>query len=192
MTQPSSLNISMPSWLQPWIDQQPPASSDEEKMALVIAASAQNIAEGSGGPFAAGVFRRNSSELVALGVNLVTSAQLSALHGEVVALSLAQQKLHTYDLSQAGDFELVTSTEPCAMCYGALVWSGITRLLTGATDAHARAIGFDEGPKLKTWQQALSERGIEVVTKVLSEKAKAVLDCYQHSGATIYNGRQES
>lgn len=189
--QAQQINIQLPNWLNSWLKTRTNCATTQQRMALVIEASKRNIAESTGGPFAAAVFDNKTGQLISLGVNLVTSNQLSVLHGEIVALTLAQQTLHTYDLSLAGEFELVTSTEPCAMCYGAVVWSGVKRLVTGATDAHARAIGFDEGPKPPHWQQALIDRGIEVITGVLSNEAKQVLDDYQKSGADIYNGRQQ-
>ena len=42
-------------------------------------------------------------------------------------------------------FELFTSCEPCAMCLGASLWSGVKRMVCGATKDDAQAIGFDEG-----------------------------------------------
>jgi tRNA(Arg) A34 adenosine deaminase TadA len=73
------------------------------------------------------------------------------------------------------------------MCYGALPWSGISRLACGARDADARAVGFDEGPKLDDWIEQLNARGIDVVRDVLRGDAVAVLHDYAASGGTIYN-----
>ena len=82
---------------------------------------------------------------------------------------------------------LVASTDPCAMCLGAIPWSGVRHLLTGARDSDARAIGFDEGPKVADWQGALRERGIEVRCDVLRDEARAVLEAYRDNGGSIYN-----
>jgi tRNA(Arg) A34 adenosine deaminase TadA len=46
---------------------------------------------------------------------------------------------------------MVVSTEPCALCLGAIPWSGIRRLVCGARDEDARSIGFDEGEKVPYW-----------------------------------------
>ncbi|MCK7474293.1 MAG: hypothetical protein MZV49_13640 [Rhodopseudomonas palustris] len=41
----------------------------------------------------------------------------------------------------------MTSSQPCLMCLGATLWSGVTRLTYGAAAADVTAIlGFDEGP----------------------------------------------
>lgn len=160
----------------------------EDRMRFVVALAQQNVEKQSGGPFGAGVFDKEG-HLVAAGVNIVVTRNCSILHAEMVAIALAQKELGRYDISNGGksDYELVTSAEPCAMCFGALPWSGITRLVCGARDEDARRIGFDEGPKLHNWEQALEERGIKVVRDVLRCEAVAVLDLYVQLGGPIYN-----
>jgi len=76
------------------------------------------------------------------------------------------------------------------MCFGAVPWSGVTRLVCGARDEDARSIGFDEGPKLANWVEALEQRGITVVRDVLREQAANVLREYADTGGTIYNPGQ--
>ena len=166
----------------------------EDRMRLVIAAAWRNVEAGTGGPFAAAVFERDSGRLVALGVNLVTTQGLSLLHAEMVALAAAQRALGRWDLGGAGlpAHELVTSTEPCAMCFGAIPWSGVRRVVAGATDSDARAIGFDEGPKPADWRRALEDRGIAVLSEVLRDEACAVLQAYARRGGAIYNGGGDS
>jgi tRNA(Arg) A34 adenosine deaminase TadA len=84
---------------------------------------------------------------------------------------------------------LVSSTEPCAMCLGAVTWSGVRRLVCGASDADARAIGFDEGIKASDWPERLRQRGITVRQGVCRAQAVDVLNAYQAGGGLIYNGR---
>jgi len=157
-------------------------------MRFVIALARQNVQHETGGPFASAVFER-SGRLIALGVNTVVSSNCSVLHAEIVALAFAQKALGRYDLSDGGrlHYDLVASAEPCAMCFGAVPWSGVQGLVCGARDEDARAIGFDEGPKLDDWVSALHNRGIVVVRDVLREEAAAVLREYVAAGGTIYN-----
>ena len=165
----------------------------EERMRLVIDLARQNINRGSGGPFAAAIFDMETRRLLAAGVNLVTSTNCSVMHAEIVAIIMAQQTAETFDLGSADmpTYELVTSTEPCAMCMGATVWSGVRQLVCGARDEDARDIGFDEGPKVPDWPQALEARGIQVVRDVLRQEASGVLLQYQQLGGVIYNGRRD-
>lgn len=153
-------------------------------MHFVLDLVREQIARGSGGPFAAAVFADDGA-LLSVGVNLVEPVQCSLLHAELVAIALAQRQLGHYDLAGC---ELVCSTEPCAMCFGAVPWSGVSRLVCGARDADARAIGFEEGAKLSDWQQALEARGITVVRDVLRVEAAALLQDYARRGGLIYNG----
>ena len=165
----------------------------EERMRFVVGLSRKNIEYGTGGPFAAAVFDVDSGRLIAASVNLVTNVGLSVAHAEIVALMQAQSILGNFDLGAPGmpRCELVSTTAPCAMCLGAVPWSGVRALVCGARDEDARAVGFDEGSKRADWVQELEMRGIEVVCDVLRENAAAVLRDYVNSGGMVYNGRRE-
>jgi tRNA(Arg) A34 adenosine deaminase TadA len=160
----------------------------EDRMRAMIDLARENVKHG-GGPFAAGIFDAAAGRLIAPGVNLVLTHNCSVLHAEIVAIMLAQQTLLTWRLrDKLPDCELVATTEPCAMCLGAIGWAGITRLVCGARDQDARAIGFDEGDKPLDWINGLKKRGIDVVTGVLGDQARQVLEEYQQRGGEIYNG----
>ncbi|MFH2047720.1 MAG: nucleoside deaminase [Pseudomonadota bacterium] len=187
------IEIQLPDWIDTFISNQPAyMPSIEDRMSFVIEASKLNVSNGTGGPFAAAIFESESGKLISLGVNMVTLEALSVLHAEIVAFALAQKKVGTYDLGGQGlpAHELVASTEPCAMCLGAIVWSGVRRVITGATDYDARKIGFDEGPKIKEWKTELEKRGIVVISDVKREKAAKVLLNYSLQGGKIYNSRE--
>lgn len=187
-----SLLIHFPEWLGRHEAAFAPSLDIAARMRHVIGAAALNVAEQTGGPFAAGVFRCDTGELVALGVNLVTNQGLSALHAEMVAITRAQRLLGSYDLGGPGmpAVELVSSAEPCAMCFGAIPWSGVRRVVCGAVSADAEAIGFDEGPRHPDWRAQLELRGIAVETEVCRAEAKAVFTAYAAAGGEIYNSRR--
>jgi len=114
-------------------------------------------------------------------------------HAEMIAITMAQQAEGRYDLGGAvAVYELVTSAEPCAMCLGAVPWSGVRRVICGARGDDACAIGFDEGPKPADWPGELRKRGIEVTMDVLRQEARAVLRQYVETGGIIYNARRGS
>ena len=163
-------------------------------MRLAVDLARLNVKHRTGGPFGAAVFDCETHRLLAPGVNLVVSSKWSGGHGEMIALAIAQQITSTHDLGGPGmpPYELVTSVEPCAMCFGATPWSGVRRLVCGARDRDARDIGFDEGPKLEHWVEALRSRGIEVTRDVLRYEARDVLVEYASQGGKIYNGRTEA
>lgn len=183
------LSIVLPAWLQGRLDAAPAAIAElPERMRFVIGLSRLNIEHATGGPFGAAVFTMEGGELIAAGVNLVTSTGVSIAHAELIALAFAQRRVGHYhlDAPQYPPMELVTSTEPCAMCLGAIPWSGVRRVVCGADEVDARAIGFDEGDKPGHWQASLERRGILVHRHVLREEAAAVLKQYARAGGPIY------
>ena len=164
----------------------------EQRMQLAIALAAQNVLSKTGGPFGAIVVAQDRGMLVGAGVNLVTSLRLSMAHAEIVALSLAQRALNSWDLGNMGELQLVTSCEPCAMCFGAVPWSGVSSIVCGARKEDAAAAGFDEGDKPVDWTAALRKRGIEVRQDVLRDEAAQVLRAYAAQDGTIYNPGKSS
>jgi len=189
--QSNTITFTLPEWITEYAASYRPSLVVEERMQFVIRAARRNVEEG-GGPFAAAVFQRETGKLVSLGVNLVESRNCSILHAEMVAIMLAQQRLGTYDLggSDLPVHELVSSAEPCAMCFGAIPWSGIRSLVTGASGEDVRSIGFDEGAKPENWIEELESRDIRVRTGVEREQAKKVLRLYLQSGGRIYNSKE--
>jgi tRNA(Arg) A34 adenosine deaminase TadA len=188
MTIHSHCSFELPAWVKPFlVDWHQPLSSISGRMKLAIALSRESVMQKTGGPFGAVVVHEKTGELVSVGINLVTTAGLSIAHAEMVALSLAQLSVGQWNLSHSGPLQLVTSCEPCAMCFGALPWSGINSLICGARKQDAEAAGFDEGDKPTQWVKSLQRRDIEVERGVLRSDAAAVLAFYRDSGGSIYN-----
>lgn len=184
----SQCSFQLPVWVDSFLDSwQEPLQTSSQRMQLAIALAAENVRQETGGPFGALVVKEGSGELVAVGLNLVTNAGLSIAHAEIVALSLAQSALAHWDLSRDEPLQLVTTCEPCAMCFGALPWSGIKSLICGARKKDAEASGFDEGDKPDHWVRSLQRRGIVVQCSVLRPEAVKVLEQYRDNGGTIYN-----
>ena len=185
--------VSLPGWVEEALSNPGREySTEEDRMRLVIELSRSNVDHGTGGPFGASIFDLSTNRLVAPGVNLVATTNLSAAHAEMVAIMISQQVVGHFDLGGEGlpPYELVASTEPCAMCFGAIPWSGVRRLVCGAREEDARRIGFDEGPRTSDWVTALEQRGISVARDVYRDEAAAVLRYYVESGGMIYNARQ--
>jgi len=159
-------------------------------MRLAIAVSRANVERSSGGPFGAAVFEQDTGRLVAVGMNSVVRLNNCTLHGEMVAFMMAQQRLGSFTLAAPGMpvHELHTSCEPCAMCLGATLWSGVKRVVYGATREDATILNFEEGPVFPESYKYLEDRGIEIVRQVLRREARAVLELYRAKSGKIYNG----
>jgi tRNA(Arg) A34 adenosine deaminase TadA len=182
------LVITAPDWVDEVVDWEARHRSDEDRMRVAIELARRNVLRGTGGPFGAGIFESSSGRLLAAGVNSVTRLHNSVLHAETLAIMLAQARLGSYTLGVGGGaYELVTSCEPCAMCFGATLWSGVRGLVCGAAKEDATALGFDEGPvSAESWAY-LERRGVRVARGVLRQEASAVLQLYRETGGAIYN-----
>jgi tRNA(Arg) A34 adenosine deaminase TadA len=180
--------MSLPGWLDGFVSAwTEPLDTDEQRMGLAIALSAENVKHHTGGPFGAIVVAEQGSRLLGVGVNLVTTLELSIAHAEMVAFSLAQSASGNWNLGASGDAQLVTSCEPCAMCFGAVPWSGVSSMIWGAGKDDAEAAGFDEGDKPGDWVQSLERRGIRTKGGILREEAAAVLARYAKKDGAIYH-----
>ena len=188
-----NFSVSLPEWaIEKLASMSEKIVDIEERMRVVIEFSRLNFENQTGGPFAAGVFERDSGEVVVIGVNRVVPCSMSSAHAEIVALTLAQQIVGNFDLGYDPQtaYQLVVNARPCAMCFGAIPWSGVVDLVVGASGEDVEALtGFDEGPIHPNWQTELQNRGIKITENVLATEACAVLRDFGVSDAVVYNGR---
>lgn len=187
MTFPT-LELTLPQWVEELCAPGQIFPSIEDRVDLTLLLARTNFERETGGPFGAAVFDLEG-RLLAPGVNLVVPSNVAAAHAEILAIAIAGLVLSNFDL---GATELVASTDPCAMCLGAVPWSGVHRLVCGARTEDAQAIGFEEGDRPDDWVAALEARGVEVIREVKQPQAAAVLADYAAKGGVIYNGRAGS
>jgi tRNA(Arg) A34 adenosine deaminase TadA len=189
-TIPPVVRVDYPSWVATLARPGTIHRDDESKMRLAIAVARANVEHGTGGPFGAAIYERDSGRLVAVGMNSVVRLGNCTLHGEMVAFMMAQHLVGSFSLSAPGlpVHELFTSCEPCAMCLGATLWSGVRRVVYGAGREDASRLDFEEGPVFPASYAYLEERGIEIVRDLLRDEARAVLELYRAKNGKIYNG----
>lgn len=111
---------------------------DKQLLRRAIALSVENVAAG-GGPFGAVVAR--GGEIVAEGVNRVTTLHDPTAHAEMQAIRAAAARLGTFDLSGC---TIYSSCEPCPMCLSAIYWARLDRLVYAGTKEDAARAGFDD------------------------------------------------
>lgn len=185
----TTLSLALPAWVADWPEPDPLVGMDD-RMRVVLGLAMRNVEEASGGPFAAGVFERESGRLVSIGVNRVLPEGSSLAHAEILALGLAHATVGTFDLGEPGRprLQLVSSSQMCAMCLGAVVWSGVSEVVYATTTADVVGrVGFDEGPTPLDYADQLQRRGIRVVPQVLREEGVKVLQRYVDVGGVVYN-----
>jgi len=182
--------VDLPSWIEQVVDWERRYPNDADRMRLAITLSRENVQRRTGGPFGAAIFQRDTGALVSVGVNSVVRLSNCTLHAEMVAFMLAQQRVGSFTLAAPGmpAHELVTSCEPCAMCLGATLWSGVHRVVYGAAREDASRLNFEEGPVFPESYAYLEERGLAIARNVLRDEAREVLEMYRRQGGLIYNG----
>ena len=96
---------------------------------------------------AAAVIVQNGSVL-ATGRNTKTSQRSGFAHAELNALLAAKHKLGRKPEGAV----LYSTLEPCAMCLGAIIFSGIRTVVYGAPDSEGGAVNmFRDHPSYREW-----------------------------------------
>lgn len=136
------------------------------------------------GPFLAAIYDSNGNLLVK-SANSVVSDNCSNNHAEINAIRLAEEKLGTYDLSPF-NLKLYITAEPCIMCTGSILWSGIKEVYYGVpTSSVEKITGFDEGFK-PHWFKEFKKRGISVYGNIEVELGEKELLNYVNTSKNIY------
>lgn len=136
------------------------------------------------GPFMAAIYDENGN-LIAKAQNSVIPGCDCTNHAEMNAIRLAQKKLKTYDLSKY-NLSIYVTAEPCVMCAGGIMWSGIKNVYFSVYSKDVEAItGFDEGYK-PDWIEQFKKRGINVYGGIEEEYGKQILRKYVADGNKIY------
>lgn len=158
------------------------------KIASKIIADLQNdmqafTSQGSG-PFVAAIYDDKGNEIVRV-ANSVVNNMCSNNHAEMNAIKAAEEIFGTFDLA-AYNLSLYATAEPCMMCIGGIMWSGIKHVYYGVSSKIVEKItGFDEGFK-PNWFKEFKNRGITVYGNIESSIGEKALQEYVNSGKTIY------
>ena len=107
-------------------------------------------------------------EIVSSGKNEREKENDPTAHAEIVAIRKASEKIGSWRLD---DLTLIVTLEPCVMCAGAILQSRIKRLVFGAFDQKAGAVGSSLDVIRDT--RALSK--VEVVSGVLEKECAKLL-----------------
>lgn len=156
---------------------------DRDRILYAHKRTADVIEQGCG-PFFACVYD-DKGNIVAEAGNSVVKDNCPVYHAEVNAIRATCAKLNTFDLAPY-NLSIYVNAEPCIMCVGAIMWSGIKHVYYGVPSKRVEAItGFDEGFK-PNWHEEFAKRGIDVEGSIEVEVGEKVLESYVNSGKTVY------
>lgn len=106
-------------------------------MQMAIEEARKGVDAGHGGPFGAVIVK--DGVVIGKGHNDVIRLQDPTCHGEIMAIHEACKNLGTFDLS---DSEIYTTSEPCPMCLGGILWANIDKIYYGCSIDDTEKIGF--------------------------------------------------
>ncbi|MBR2273919.1 MAG: nucleoside deaminase [Alphaproteobacteria bacterium] len=160
-----------------------------EKIILGLQKDLKNYIENGSGPFLAAVYDDNGN-LIAKTANSVINETCSNNHAEMNVIKATEKALGAYDLS-GYNLSLYVTAEPCMMCLGGIMWSGIKEVYYSVPSKKVEEItGFDEGFK-PDWFNEFKNRGIVVYGLIAEEEGERVLKDYVNSGYTVYQPERE-
>jgi len=113
--------------------------TEEKFMTMAIEEAYAGVKAGHGGPFGAVVVK--DGEVLSMAHNTVLEDNDPTQHAEIRAISFAARRLGTYDLTGCS---IYSTTEPCPMCFSAIHWASIDRLIFGTDIDDVRKLGFNE------------------------------------------------
>jgi len=142
-------------------------------MKLAIEEASKGIKAGDGGPFGAVIVK--DGKILAASHNTVVKNNDPTQHAEMNAISLSSSKLGSYDLSGC---ILYSTTEPCPMCFSAIHWARIDRVVYGTNIEDVAKLGFNELsiPVLKMKEQGPSP--VEITPDFMREECLELLELW--------------
>jgi tRNA(Arg) A34 adenosine deaminase TadA len=139
--------------------------NDEIFMKMAIAKARQGVDEGQS-PFGACIVK--NGEVVVCEHNVVWATTDITAHAEVHTIRQACRILKTIDLTGC---EIYSSCEPCPMCFSAIHWARISRIVYGARIEDARESGFHELEISNEKMKKMGHSPIEIVSDVCRDEA---------------------
>lgn len=154
---------------------------DKKFMKLAIKEARKNFKVLSGGPFGACIVKKG--RVISASRNTVLKNDATC-HAEINAIRQASRKLRTYDLSGC---VIYSTTEPCPMCFAAIHWARIKKIVYGTKTRDARKIGFNELNISDARLAALGKSSVRLTGGLLINECKILLKEWPKlKGAVLY------
>ena len=146
--------------------------NDEDYMRLAIAKAREGIDQGQT-PFGACIVR--DGQILACSHNEVWARHDITAHAEIQALRQACAELKDIDLSGA---TIYCTCEPCPMCFGAIHWARISRIVYGCDIFDAREFGFNELPISNETMKREGKSPMKIEGGFLREETRALFELW--------------
>jgi guanine deaminase len=153
---------------------------DKDFMRLAIAKAKEGI-KNRQTPFGACIVK--NGKVISCEHNVVWKTKDSTMHAEMHAIRAACKKLKTIDLSGC---KIYSTTEPCPMCFSAIHWAKIDKIVFGCRISDAAKAGFSE---LTISNKEMKKRGksnVKVVADFLREENLELFKEFKKRDGSVY------
>lgn len=154
--------------------------NDEYYMQLTIKKTKQGIKKKEA-PFGACIVKGN--KIIVITHNIVRSSCDSTAHAEINALRRACKKLKTIDLKGC---TIYSTTEPCPMCFAAIHWAKISKIVFGTKIKDAKKVGFSEIPLTNRKLKQISNNNVKIISGILRKENLQLLKEWKKSVGNVY------
>jgi len=147
---------------------------DVKYMRMAIEKAKEGVADGQT-PFGATIVK--DDEVIACMHNVVWNTTDITAHAEVHAIREACKKLGTVDLSGC---VIYSTCEPCPMCFSAIHWAKISKIVYGTSISDAENIGFNELHISNETMKKLSGSPVEIVGDFLRDESIKLFETFHN------------
>jgi tRNA(Arg) A34 adenosine deaminase TadA len=140
--------------------------NDETFMRMAIDRARAGMKAGQS-PFGACIVRDGA--VISCEHNRVWQTLDATAHAEIAAIRAGCGAASDIKLTGA---TIYSTTEPCPMCFSAIHWAGIARIVFGSSIADAAQAGFDELRISNVEMKRLGESKVEIVEGILAAEAR--------------------
>ncbi|MDH5229414.1 MAG: nucleoside deaminase [Gammaproteobacteria bacterium] len=157
------------------------SSKQQQHMQAAIDHVKSRLTLEHGGPFGACIVK--DDQIIAMGHNTVLENNDPTCHAEVNAIREACVKLGTHELDGC---EIYSTTEPCPMCFSAIHWAGINRIIFGTRIADVKALGFKELEISNETMRSEGKSNVKINTDFMRDECLDLLQAWKNntSGTT--------
>jgi tRNA(Arg) A34 adenosine deaminase TadA len=140
--------------------------SHKKYMRLALKEARKNFVLMQGGPFGACIIK--GTRVIARARNTVLKDDPTG-HAEINAIRKAARRLKNFDLSGC---VIYSTTEPCPMCFSAIHWARIEKVIYGTSIPDARKIGFNELNISSSTLKRLGNSRVRIIKGVLLKECR--------------------
>lgn len=138
--------------------------AERKFMQLAIEKAKEGIREGQT-PFAACIVK--DSDVISCEHNTVWKGNDITAHAEINAIRMACKKLNSIDLNGC---TIYSTTEPCPMCFSAIHWARISRIVYGTNINDSKENGFNELVISNSKMKSVGQADLELIGSFAREE----------------------